>query len=210
MTRHTEYSQALVEAVADIGSDAYHENCTTQGARVASGPGEGGNMTTEHDAAFEAALQTVSQDEVFKALHALIRAAENEEGTEDPFYEALNAVRRFSRAIWDARGEADARACRCFHCDEVFTTTEAAELHFGRSEFDKPACQTLTTKIARLKAINAELLAALEAVNKEWSEFWPLGPDIPRSSERVAAIAPKTADIWRGIRSAIARAKGQS
>jgi hypothetical protein len=37
-----------------------------------------------NDEAFEAALQTVSQAEVFKALHALIRAAENDEGTEDP------------------------------------------------------------------------------------------------------------------------------
>ena len=70
------------------------------------------------------------------------------------------------------------------------------------------ACEAIANM--RLIAAAPDLLAALEAVDKEWSEFWPLGPDIPRSSERVAAIAPKTADIWRGIRSAIARAKGQS
>jgi hypothetical protein len=50
-------------------------------------------------------------------------------------------IERFARTIWAARGEADARVWRCFHCDEIFTTTESAELHFGRSECDRPACQ---------------------------------------------------------------------
>lgn len=30
---------------------------------------------------------------------------------------------------------------RCFHCDEIFTTSEAATEHFGRSEYQKPGCQ---------------------------------------------------------------------
>jgi hypothetical protein len=30
---------------------------------------------------------------------------------------------------------------RCFHCDENFTDRDAARLHFGATEFDKPACQ---------------------------------------------------------------------
>lgn len=32
-------------------------------------------------------------------------------------------------------------AWRCFHCDETFTDTAAAQEHFGPSEHDKPACQ---------------------------------------------------------------------
>lgn len=30
---------------------------------------------------------------------------------------------------------------RCFHCDELFTDRSAAQLHFGISEHDRPACQ---------------------------------------------------------------------
>lgn len=30
---------------------------------------------------------------------------------------------------------------RCFHCDEVFTDREAAEQHFGHSEYCDPACR---------------------------------------------------------------------
>lgn len=37
--------------------------------------------------------------------------------------------------------QAEAPTWRCFHCDEVFATEVDAELHFGRSEYDKPACQ---------------------------------------------------------------------
>ena len=29
----------------------------------------------------------------------------------------------------------------CFHCGETFTESKAAEDHFGRSEYSKPACQ---------------------------------------------------------------------
>ena len=35
------------------------------------------------------------------------------------------------------RGE---RVWRCFHCDEVFTTTEAAKEHFGPDELQPPGC----------------------------------------------------------------------
>lgn len=30
---------------------------------------------------------------------------------------------------------------RCFHCDEVFTTVEAARAHFGDSELEEPGCK---------------------------------------------------------------------
>lgn len=30
---------------------------------------------------------------------------------------------------------------RCFHCEEIFTERADARLHFGNSEYDKPACQ---------------------------------------------------------------------
>lgn len=52
-----------------------------------------------------------------------------------------------------------------------------------------------------------KLVGALERVDAEWSSFWPLGPDVPASSDRICAIAPETAEIWRTIRAALSEAK---
>jgi hypothetical protein len=60
-----------------------------------------------------------------------------------------------------------------------------------------------------LIAAAPDLLEALQALDADWSSFWPLGPDIPTSGDRVEAIAPKTAEIWRTARAAIARATGE-
>ncbi|WP_454280225.1 hypothetical protein [Sphingomonas sp. Marseille-Q8236] len=38
-------------------------------------------------------------------------------------------------------GDAAKGAWRCYHCDEVFTDTRCASLHFGRDETFAPACQ---------------------------------------------------------------------
>jgi hypothetical protein len=43
-------------------------------------------------------------------------------------------------------------AWRCFHCAEEFTDREAAALHFGASEFDKPACQFSVEHIRWMEA----------------------------------------------------------
>jgi hypothetical protein len=61
---------------------------------------------------------------------------------------------------------------------------------------------------ARLIAAAPDLLDALQALDADWSSFWPLGPDVPASGDRIAAIAPKTAEIWRKVRAAIAKATG--
>lgn len=61
---------------------------------------------------------------------------------------------------------------------------------------------------ARLIAAAPELLEALQALDADWSSFWPLGPDIPASGDRIASIAPETAEIWRTVRAAIAKATG--
>lgn len=45
-----------------------------------------------------------------------------------------------------------ALAWRCFHCDEQFTDTDAARLHFGASEYDKPACQVDVVQLRWLEA----------------------------------------------------------
>jgi hypothetical protein len=46
------------------------------------------------------------------------------------------------QAVADHESESHASGpWRCFHCDACFTDKAEAELHFGRSEHDRPACQ---------------------------------------------------------------------
>ena len=40
---------------------------------------------------------------------------------------------------------------RCFHCDEVFTDSAAAEEHFGASMCDDPACQIDMTDVRAME-----------------------------------------------------------
>lgn len=47
-------------------------------------------------------------------------------------------------------------AWRCFHCDECFTTPDAAMEHFGRTERQSPACQI---DIAEYRAMEQRMLA---------------------------------------------------
>jgi hypothetical protein len=79
----------------------------------------------------------------------------------------------------------NAQTWRCFHCDAVFTDTKNAELHFGRSEFDTPAChidiaeyrrmQELCRRYAEedtdwhraLHAKDAQMLAAIRRAEEE-------------------------------------------
>jgi hypothetical protein len=100
----------------------------------------------EHDAAFEAALpeQAGWAVEMHGACVLFANNAEKASGRSPGAKTQVftrNQMRAIFDAAWNARGEADARVWRCFHCDEVFTTAETAELHFGRGELDKPACQ---------------------------------------------------------------------
>lgn len=52
-----------------------------------------------------------------------------------------------------AKGE----AWRCFHCDEHFTDAAAAELHFGKSERETPACQIDGGVLAEVRRQEVEL-----------------------------------------------------
>jgi len=62
---------------------------------------------------------------------------------------------------------------------------------------------------ARLLAAAPELLEALKLVDAEWSTFWPLGPEVKTSSDRICAISDETQVIWRAVRAAIAKATGE-
>ncbi len=90
--------------------------------------------------------------------------------------------------------------------------------------FDDRAAENVTPRIAQVFSENTDhdqfeadlamltaapvMLAALKAVDASWAEYWPLGPDVPRSSTRIAEISEETAVIWRDIRASIAAAEG--
>ena len=43
---------------------------------------------------------------------------------------------------------------RCFHCDELFKTSEGATEHFGRSLYDSPACQIDIAEYRRMQEVD--------------------------------------------------------
>lgn len=45
---------------------------------------------------------------------------------------------------------------RCFHCDETFYTREDAQLHFGTTEMQSPAC---TIDVAEYRAMERRMVA---------------------------------------------------
>lgn len=61
-----------------------------------------------------------------------------------------------------------------------------------------------------LVAAAPTMFKALEAVDAEWTSFWPKGPDVKETSDKVFAIDDRTAEIWRMIRVALAEAKGET
>lgn len=48
---------------------------------------------------------------------------------------------QFVKALENASTAPQPNVWRCFHCGEVFTDAEQAALHFGPTQFSKPACQ---------------------------------------------------------------------
>lgn len=40
----------------------------------------------------------------------------------------------------------------CFHCDELFVDPRAAALHFGKTMFDKPACQVSVEEFREMES----------------------------------------------------------
>jgi hypothetical protein len=70
-----------------------------------------------------------------------------------------------------SRGRKDRHAkrnWRCFHCDEVFTTAEAAREHFGPHELADPACQIDITKFREMEHYHARCLAEDSDSERAW------------------------------------------
>ncbi len=63
----------------------------------------------------------------------------DEDSTPQPIYGEPDRAALSAQPV--AGAVAQPVAWRCFHCDETFTDTAAAQEHFGPSEHDKPACQ---------------------------------------------------------------------
>ena len=57
---------------------------------------------------------------------------------------------------------------RCFHCDEVFLTLEAAREHFGPHELADPACQIDIAKFREMEHYHARCLAEDSDSERAW------------------------------------------
>lgn len=70
----------------------------------------------------------------------------------------------------------DIRHWRCFHCDEVFTTEDAARLHFGETECQSPACQIKAgaelSMLEALRRAEEEARKAVIAMHEEGTDGW--------------------------------------
>jgi hypothetical protein len=64
---------------------------------------------------------------------------------------------------------------------------------------------------ARLISSAPELFDALSAVDRDWTEAFPEGPDGNLEwCGGLGCMSDKTAEIWRGIRAALAKARGET
>jgi hypothetical protein len=60
------------------------------------------------------------------------------------------------------------RSWRCFHCDEVFKTIEAAREHFGTHELADPACQIDIAKFREMEHYHERCLAEDSDSERAW------------------------------------------
>lgn len=60
------------------------------------------------------------------------------------------------------------RVWRCFHCDEVFRTIEAAQEHFGPHELADPACQIDISKFREMELYHERCLAEDSDSERAW------------------------------------------
>lgn len=65
---------------------------------------------------------------------------------------------------------------RCFHCDEVFHTRHAAQMHFGYTECSEPACRIKAgaegSILEALRRAENDAELAIAAMHDESSEGW--------------------------------------
>lgn len=66
--------------------------------------------------------------------------------------------------------------------------------------------QPLNEANARLIAAAPDMLAALQKIDADWAETFPDGPDGNRDWHGLGKLSDETAEVWRSIRAAIARA----
>ncbi len=69
---------------------------------------------------------------------------------------------------------------RCFHCDELFTDRDAAQLHFGSSDGGVPACRLAPDQaglIAIIREQGDELSRFREEETASFREFYSLGAE---------------------------------
>lgn len=115
-----------------------------------------------------------------KLIVRVVRA--REQGNRSHFFvgteeEAVNAV---TDALLSERREAEQRAWRCFHCDEIFASREDAANHFGPFECEKTACQLTADEkgiVGLLRDALAELAVYRREDNAAFRHFYALGSD---------------------------------
>ena len=70
-----------------------------------------------------------------------------------------STVLKALRTAAKAKEAEAAHSWRCFHCDEVFTTVEAAGEHFGPNCICSPACQIDIAEYRRMEEVHARHVA---------------------------------------------------
>jgi len=88
------------------------------------------------------------------------------------------------------------------------------------AEFDAVACnqfchagardQAVSEANAHLIAAAPNLLSALERLDADWTKTFPDGPEGSLDYYGIGKMADETVSIWRDIRAALAKARGQS
>lgn len=70
-----------------------------------------------------------------------------------PIMDELDGCAAMLEALTSAPKVEEREEWRCFHCGEVFTDSEQAALHFGQTQFSKPACQFDVASLRETEAL---------------------------------------------------------
>lgn len=82
-------------------------------------------------------------------------------------------------------------AWRCFHCDEVFTETDAAADHFGAAEGERPACVAMLTETEK----------AIVEDRREWKRRAQRAENaVDELGLRLARVEAAIQARWKGAR----------
>jgi hypothetical protein len=84
---------------------------------------------------------------------------------------------------------------RCFHCDEVFTTADAAAEHFGPRIYSDPAC---TVDASRLRALESELDAYRQEDTELHRAMWGM-----QSRHATELVREEETGYARGLRDGV-------